>query len=132
MIVADTSVWVDYLNDRETPETETFDTLLGREAIIVGDLILAEVLQGFRSDKAFRQARRLLRKFPIVAMVGWVMAERSAAHYRELRKRGITIRKTIDVMIATYCIAEGLSLLYTDRDFDPMVRHLGLKAVSRS
>ncbi len=130
MIVADTSVWVDYFNDRVTPETEFFDTLLGREAIIIGDLILAEVLQGFRSDSAFRQARRLLRRFPVVPMLGPIMAERSATNYRELRKRGITVRKTIDIMIGTYCIARGLPLLYSDRDFDPMVRYLGLRAAT--
>jgi predicted nucleic acid-binding protein len=126
MIVVDSSVWVDYFNGRETRETQTLQGLLGQQEILLGDLILTEVLQGFRADAHFKQARRVLHAFPIVTMLGPVMAERSAEHYRTLRKKGVTVRKTIDVMIGTYCIFQNLSLLYCDRDFDPMVKYLGL------
>lgn len=128
MVVVDSSVWVDYFNSRRTAETNALDSLLGREEIVVGDLILTEVLQGFREDEHFEQARRLFRAFTVVSMLGPEMAERSAQHYRLLRKQGTTVRKTIDVMIGTYCISHKLPLLYSDRDFDPMVAHLGLKA----
>jgi len=126
VIVIDSSVWVDYFNGRETRETNTLYGLLGQQEILLGDLILTEVLQGFRLDAHFKRARRLLRAFPVVTMLGPAMAERSATHYRTLRKKGVTVRKTIDVMIGTYCIFQNLPLLYCDRDFDPMVKYLGL------
>jgi len=129
MIVVDTSVWVDYFNGQVTPHTDTLDNLLGQGEIIIGDLILTEVLQGFRYERHLRQALVLLQAFPIVTMLGPTLAVRSAEHYRTLRARGVTVRKTIDVMIGTYCIARNLPLLYVDRDFDPLVRHLGLRTV---
>ena len=127
MVVVDSSVWIDYFNGRETRQTELLDSLLGRRELIVGDLILTEVLQGFRSDREFRQVRRLFLAFPAVAMVGATLALRAAENYRRLRRRGISVRKTIDVLIATYCISRRLPLLHADADFDPMVRHLGLR-----
>ena len=127
MVVVDSSVWIDYFNGRETRQTELLDSLLGQRELIVGDLILTEVLQGFRSDREFRQARRLFLAFPAVAMVGPTLALRAAENYRRLRRRGISVRKTIDVLIATYCISRRLPLLHSDADFDPMVRHLGLR-----
>lgn len=130
MIVVDTSVWVNYFNAIITPETDALDEALGQQEIILGDIILTEVLQGFREDDHFVRARRLLQPFPVVTMLGPALAIRSAEHYRALRKRGMTMRKTIDVIIGTYCIAHGLPLLYADRDFDVMVRHLGLQTVS--
>ena len=126
MIVVDTSVWADYFNGRRTRQTDTFDLLLGNQAIIIGDLILTEILQGFRSDEHLKQARALLRPFPVVTMLGPAMAIQSAENYRQLRKCGVTVRKTIDVMIGTYCIENNLPLLSSDKDFDPMVEHLGL------
>lgn len=129
MIVVATSVWVDYFNDSITPESDALDEALGQQEIILGDIILTEVLQGFREDDHFVRARRLLQPFPVVTMLGSALAVSSAEHYRVLRKRGVTIRKTIDVIIGTYCIAYGLPLLYADRDFDVMVRYLGLQAV---
>lgn len=126
VIVIDTSVWVDYFNGHVTRATDTLDNILGRQEILVGDLILMEVLQGFREDLHFQQALRLLQAFPIATMLGPVLAVRSAKNYRVLRRRGVTVRKTIDMMIGTYCIAENHQLLYSDRDFDPMVQHLGL------
>lgn len=126
-MVVDSSVWIDYFNGRSSVETEMLDSLLGERQITVGDLVLTEVLQGFRSDRDFRQARRLLAAFPVVTMVGPELAVRAAEHYRRLRRLGVTVRKTIDVMIGTYCIARQLPLLHADADFDPMVRHLGLR-----
>jgi predicted nucleic acid-binding protein len=130
MMVSDTSVWIDYFNGVVTPATDTLDVALGRQEILVGDLILTEVLQGFRREADFAQACQLFRAFPIVTMLGPVLAVRSAEHYRILRARGVTVRKTIDVVIGTYCIAHHLPLLYADRDFDPLVRYLGLRAVT--
>ncbi len=128
MTVVDSSVWIDYFNDVSTKETESFDDMLGSQEILIGDLILTEVLQGFQQDSHFEAARKLLHVFPVVAMVGSSLALKSAQHYRTLRKRGVTVRKTIDVMIGTFCIDQDLPLLYSNRDFDPMVRHLGLRS----
>jgi predicted nucleic acid-binding protein len=127
MVVVDSSVWIDYFNGRPSVETEMLHGLLGERQIVIGDLILTEVLQGFRSDRDFRQARRLLAAFPVVTMVGPELAVRAAEHYRRLRRLGVTVRKTIDVMIGTYCISRQLPLLHADADFEPMVRHLGLR-----
>jgi len=131
MFVVDSSVWIDYFNGRRTKQTRALHDSLGQEEIIVGDLILTEVLQGFRTDVDFHQARKLFLAFPVVNMLGTDMAVRSAEHYRTLRKRGVTVRKTIDVMIATWCIEHALPLLYSDRDFDPMVKHVGLQTPAK-
>jgi predicted nucleic acid-binding protein len=95
----------------------------------MGDLILTEVLQGFQSDRDFRIAKNLLLSLPFMPMVGQTLALESVANYRFLRKKGVTVRKTIDVMIATFCIYYKLSLLHDDRDFDPMAKFLGLKII---
>ena len=131
MIFVDTSVWIDYFNGVKSWQTDYLDDLLGREPIMTGDIVLAEVLQGFREDRDFRQADRLLSSLPYLDMLGRDMALKSARNYRVLRKKGITVRKTIDVMIATFCIEHGLTLLHDDRDFDPMTA-LGLKVVSQN
>lgn len=127
MIAIDSSVWIDYFNGRTTPQTDRLHAALGVQPIVIGDLVLTEVLQGFRSDELFRRAHRLLGAFPVVSMVGPTLAVRAARNYRALRGAGVTVRKTIDVMIGTYCIENKLPLLYSDRDFDPIVDHLGLK-----
>jgi predicted nucleic acid-binding protein len=124
--MVDTSVWVDYFNGKISTATDMLDSCLGEEDVLIGDLILAEVLQGFREERLFKHALELLHAFPIVSMLGPDMTIQSATNYRTLRQNGVTVRKTIDVMIGTYCIAQGLPLLYTDRDFVPMVQHLGL------
>jgi len=129
MIVVDTSVWVDYFNGEPTLQADTLEALLGTQEILVGDLILTEILQGFREERDFRQALRLLRSFTVVMMLGPDLALRSAQHYRALRKRGVTVRKTIDVIIGTYCIVHQIPLLHNDRDFIPMVQHLGLRSI---
>jgi len=128
MTFVDSSVWIDYFNGAKTPQTDWLDASLGNLALIVGDLVLTEVLQGFQSDRDFRTARDLLLRLPFMTMGGRVLALESAVNYRTLRRKGVTVRKTIDVMIASFCIHYGLPLLHDDRDFDPMVKFLGLKA----
>ncbi|HYE37630.1 type II toxin-antitoxin system VapC family toxin [Methylocaldum sp.] len=129
MIVVDSSVWIDYFNGIDTPQTATLDELLGVEPLAIGDLILTEVLQGFRQDADFRTAKRLLMSLTVYDLLGTEQALKSAENFRALRKRGITIHKTADVIIATFCIERGYALLFSDRDFIPFVEHLGLRNV---
>ncbi len=131
MILVDSSVWIAYFNGQKTAQTERLDVSLGNTPIVMGDLILTEVLQGFQNDRDFRTARDLLLRLPFMPMGGQAMALESAANYRFLRKKGVTVRKTIDVMIGTFCIHHRLPLLHDDRDFDPMATFLGLKTVER-
>jgi len=126
VIVVDTSVWIDFFNGRPTPEADALNELLGERPIIVGDLTMAEVLSGFRADSDFRKARSLLERCEFRPMVGKAVAIDAAGNYRLLRKRGITVRKTIDVLIGTFCILNRLPLLHADRDFDALEEHLGL------
>lgn len=128
MIVVDSSVWIDYFNATGNAATDRLDRMLGSESILLGDLILTEVLQGFRSETDYRAARAAMAAFPVEAMVGPARAIRAADNYRHLRSRGVTVRKTIDVLIGTFCIDQAHVLLFTDRDFQPMVTHLGLRA----
>jgi predicted nucleic acid-binding protein len=130
MILVDSSVWIDYFNGLDTPQTNKLDTLLGTEPLGIGDLILTEVLQGFRADKDYELAKRLLTSLSVFDMLGMELAIKSADHFRYLRKRGISIRKTVDVIIATFCIETQHSLLFSDKDFLPFVEHLGLRAVT--
>jgi predicted nucleic acid-binding protein len=132
MILVDSSVWVNYFNGLDTPQTNLLDNLLGNEPLAIGDLILAEVLQGFRSDADFHTARELLTALTIYELLGVENAIASAQHYRLLRARGITVRKTIDVIIATFCIRRSYPLLFSDRDFLPFVEQLGLLEAGRS
>lgn len=127
MIVVDSSVWIDYFTGKGTPETEKLDSLLGEEPVATGDLVLAEVLQGFRTDKDFRKAKELLMSLNVVNMLNTTIALKSAANFRTLRKKGITVRKTIDTIIATYCIENKLPLLHSDKDFQPFHKHLKLR-----
>ena len=126
MIVVDSSVWIDYFNGLESPQVDKLDNLLGNKPVAVGDLILTEVLQGFKSDKDFQTARAAFEEVTVFEMLGIPMAIKSAENYRNLRKKGFTVRKTADVIIATYCIDQNLPLLFSDRDFKPFVTHLGL------
>lgn len=127
MILVDSSVWIDYFRNAPGPETDRLDALLGNEALIVGDIILAEVLQGFRSDADFNTALGLLTRLPIVDIGGREVAIEAARNFRRLRAQGITVRKTIDTLIATWCILNDTRLLYSDRDFDPFAE-LGLRS----
>lgn len=126
MILVDSSVWIDYFNGVDTAQTARLDELLGAEPLGVGDLMLTEVLQGFRRDADYRAAKRLLTELEVFNMLDTSFAIKSADNFRELRKRGITVRKTVDMIIATFCIEQGHALLFSDRDFLPMVEHLGL------
>ena len=127
MLLVDSTVWIDYFNGQPTPEAAHLDDLLSRERILVGDLILAEVLQGFRSEADFTSARAALLRFEQVALVTTDLAIRSAANFRALRRSGLTVRKTIDCLIATYCIEHRCPLLHRDADFDAFEKRLGLK-----
>jgi len=129
VILVDSSVWIDYFRGIATPETEKLDTLLGMEPLATGDLILTEVLQGFGSDRQFKQARKLLTSLVVVELGGQDIAIQAAKNFRTLTARGITVRKTIDTVIATRCIESGYTLLFSDRDFDPFVHYLGLRSV---
>ena len=129
MIVVDSSVWIDYFTGRNSQETETLDSLLGDELVAIGDLMLAEVLQGFRSDKDYRQARKLLLSLTVLNLLDTDIALKSAKNFRALRKNGITVRKTIDAIIATYCIENKLPLLHSDRDFQPFHEFLKLQKI---
>ena len=127
MILVDSSVWIDYFQGRITAQTEKLDGVLGQEPLAIGDLILTEVLQGLESEQAARDVEALLRRFEIVAMAGEAIAVAGARNFRVLRRRGITVRKTIDLLIGTWCIENRASLLHNDSDFHPMTRHLGLR-----
>lgn len=129
MIVVDTSVWIDYFNGAATPEVEILDRLLVSDPLLIGDLILIEVLQGFRLEADFRRAQQMLGVLEFSPMVGRRVALASAENYRALRNRGVTVRKTIDLIIGTFCILNHHRLLHCDRDFDPIEHHLGLRTV---
>lgn len=127
MIVVDSSVWIDYFNGHPSAEAEQLDRLLGVEPLAIGDLILTEVLQGFRREADARRARDSLAALTVFEMLGEQRAVLAAERYRALRQRGVTIRTTADVIIASFCISEDHRLLTADRDFDPFVEHLGLQ-----
>ena len=129
MLLVDSSVWIDYFNGVVTPQTDYLHTALIQREILVGDIILAEVLQGFRDDSDFEAAREALGGFLQANMLDADLAVRSARHYRALRKLGITVRKTIDCLIATYAIAYRHELLHSDADFDPFEAHFGLQVI---
>jgi len=128
VILVDSSVWIDYFRGIQSPQTDRLYALLGNEPIATGDLVLAEVLQGFGTPQDFNQGKKLLTSLPIIELVGADIAIQAANNFRTLRTLGITVRKTIDTLIATSCIEKGLALLYSDKDFDPFVEHLGLES----
>ncbi len=130
MILVDSSVWIDFFNGVESPQVSLLDASLGEVPILVGDLILTEVLQGFRQARDFNAAKTALEQFEYRDMLGRDIALQSAENYRLLRRQGITVRKTIDVVIATFCIENGIALLHADKDFDPMEKVLGLSVVA--
>jgi len=129
VILVDSSVWIDYFRGAITPQTEKLDGLLEHEPLAIGDLILAEVLQGFRAERDFNQAVKMLTSLIVVELGGQDIAIQAAKNFRILRSRGVTVRKTIDTTIATRCIESGYDLLHSDRDFDPFAKHLGLRVV---
>ncbi len=128
MIVVDSSVWVDFFNGTATPQVERIDALLGVTPLAIGDLILVEVLQGFRHDRDVATVRQLFRSLPVIEMLGRSNATKAAVNVRTVRQQGVTVRKTVDAIIATACIEANLPLLFSDRDLTPFVTHLGLEA----
>ncbi len=127
-MLVDTSVWIDYLNGNPTPYTDALDEGLIEGTVAIGDYIFLEILQGIRNDKDYKKTKTMLATLDQYEMLGLNMVEKCADNYRALRKKGITIRKTADVIIATFCIENHLPLLFTDRDFEPFVKHRGLIA----
>ncbi len=128
MIMVDSGVWIDYFNGVDNKQTVTLNDTLGIKPVVAGDLILTEVLQGFREDKDYKTAKLLFDELTIFDLVGKDMAIKSAENFRALRKRGITIRKPTDVIIASFCIEKKIPLLFSDKDFKPFVKNLGLTA----
>jgi predicted nucleic acid-binding protein len=120
-------VWIDYFNGNSTPETNKLDSILGTSPVCIGDIVLTEVLQGFRNDKDFETASELLRSLIILNVLDTSIALKSASNFRLLRKKGLTVRKTIDVIIATFCIENDISLLHSDKDFAAFHEHLNLR-----
>ncbi len=129
MILVDSGVWIDYFTGIDNKQTDTLNVTLGVQSVAAGDLILTEVLQGFRHDRDYRTAKALFDNVTIFDMLGRDMAIRSAENFRALRKKGITIRKMADVIIASFCIKQKLPLLFSDKDFKPFVKYLGLTEV---
>lgn len=127
MIVVDTSVWIDYVNGVRTAQTDILDRELKQDRVVTGDLIIVEFLQGFRDNKQFQQARRLMDSLEYYNFIGKDMAIKAAQNFRLLRKKGVTIHKTIDVLIATFCIEHGFGLLHNDKDYEQMEKILGLR-----
>ena len=130
MILVDSSVWIDYFKGAVTPQTDLLDKLLSRESLMIGDLILAEVLQGFPDEKTSNEALQLLTSLVMVELCGHDLAIQAARNFHTLRNRGVTVRKTINTIIATRCIESGYALLHNDRDFDPFAKYLGLHVVA--
>jgi predicted nucleic acid-binding protein len=131
LILVDSSVWIDYFRGAITAQTEILDALLGQQPLAIGDLILTEVLKGFDRERDFNDAREMLTSLTVVELGGEVIAIQAAKNFRALRRLGVTVRKTIDTVIATRCIESGYDLLHNDRDFDPFATHLGLSVVAR-
>ncbi|MBK7103813.1 MAG: PIN domain nuclease [Ignavibacteriae bacterium] len=131
MIFLDSTVLIDYFNGKNNWQVEVLDSILGRELVVIGDYVLTEVLQGFKNDKDFQKAKTILLSFPCFDIGGKEIAIQSATNYRLLRKKGVTIRKTIDAMIATFCIENNFSLLHNDKDFEPFEKYLKLKVYNK-
>jgi predicted nucleic acid-binding protein len=127
VILVDSSVWIDYFRSADTPQVALLDSLFGRSPLAVGDLVAAEVLQGIQDEQEFKWVKKTLDAFEHIEVAGYDLAVKASENYRSLRAMGITIRKTIDTLIATRCIADGFTLLHADRDFLPFAQYLGLK-----
>ena len=130
MILVDTSVWIDYFNGEISVKTDTLDDLLSGQIVIIGDLIFLKLLQGISNQTRYKHIKDSLKNLEKVEMLGFVIAEKTAENYNKLRIRGVTVRKSIDMVIGTYCIEHSLRLLHNDRDFLPMEKYLGLKTIS--
>ena len=130
MILVDSSVWINYFNGKNTWQTVILDQMLSQIPLFAGDLVLIEVLQGFRKENEYNKAKEVMSILACKQLGGYEIAIKSAENYRKLRRKGVTVRKTIDVIIGTFCINENIPLLHDDKDFEPMVKYLGLKSIS--
>jgi len=130
MILVDSSTWIDFFRGTPSPQADRLEILLGNEPLLIGDIILTEVLQGFTSDRDFNRGHALLQSLEFIEIDGPDVAVEAARNFRTLRAKGVTVRKTIDTLIATRCIVSGLTLLHNDRAFDPFVERLGLRVLS--
>jgi predicted nucleic acid-binding protein len=126
VVLVDTSVWIDYIHGLDNPQTNALDYELYHNRVVTGDLLIVEFLQGFRNEKDFEAAKEIMDSLIYCDMLGKDIALKSAINFRLLRKNGITIRKTADIVIGTFCIEQNLPLLHNDRDFEPMEKYLGL------
>ena len=129
MVIVDTTVWIDYLNGAQTPQTDWLDVEVEKQRLGLTDLILCEILQGVKTNEQATEAQRELMKFEVMPMGGIELAVTAAKNYRKLRAKGRTVRKTVDCIIATFCLANGFTLLHNDRDFDPFEEILGLHVI---
>ena len=129
MILVDTSVWIDYFNGKQTWQTDTLDNILSEEWVLIGDIILAEILQGFDKDTDYKKAKEALDTIECINIGGKKLAVKSANNFRFLRSKGVTIRKTVDMLIGTWCLESDIELLHNDRDFDRIALHLPLKVM---
>lgn len=129
MVIVDTTVWIDYLNGVHTPQTDWLDTEVENQRLGLTDLILCEILQGVKNDEQATETQRELMKFEVMAMSGIDLAVAAAQNYRKLRAKGRTVRKTVDCLIATFCLMNGHTLLHNDRDFDPFEEILSLRVI---
>jgi predicted nucleic acid-binding protein len=129
MVLADTSIWIDYFRGVYSPKTDQLNELLDEERVAIGDLIIVELMQGFKTKSQIGAARQIISRLEYFDLVGKDIAFKAADNYRLLRKKGITIRKTIDIIIGTFCIENQFALIHNDRDFDPMVEYLGLSVL---
>jgi len=127
LILVDSSVWIDYFRGTVNARTERLDQLLGHESLAIGDLILTEVLQGLDDERDFNAVKRMLSSLEVIELGGREIAIQATRNFRTLRRLGVTVRKTIDTVIATRCIEDGYELLHNDRDFEPFVKYLGLR-----
>ena len=127
MILVDSSVWIDYFRGKASVQADLLGRLLGEELVAIGDLMLVEILQGFGAERDFQRANKRLRALLVVELGGRELAVQAVRNFRLLRARGASVRGTIDTIIATRCISDDIALLYSDRDFDPFVQHLGLR-----
>lgn len=132
MVLVDSSVWINYFNGKNTWQTEILDQMISQIPLFTGDLILTEVLQGFRKENEYKKAKEVMGILAFQQLGGYEIAIKSAENYRKLRKKGITVRKTIDVIIGTFCISKNIPLLHDDEDFEPMEKYLGLKSISQT
>jgi predicted nucleic acid-binding protein len=129
VILVDTSVWIDYLNGVASPQTDLLDSAIIEGTVALGDIIFLEILQGIKNDKEFEKTKRSLSTLEQHQLLGTDLVSKCAENFRFLRKKGLTIRKTTAVIIATFCIENKMPLLFVDRDFKPFVTHLGLNPV---